>query len=111
MTRGLTRGRCTPSWLFAALCAMSLLMASMGAGAGDPASGGLVVFGNFMRINHSGDATGQVDLADLPASQGHWGLGAPAEAALFVWAQLRDWDEVVAPAAMAQAEVSIHLPP
>lgn len=137
----MTSRRRKPSWLFAALCAMSLLMASMGVGAGDPASGGLVVFGNFMRINHSGDASGQVKLADLPASQGHWGLGALAgmageallfdgrllvspggdaqgtassprpgdEAALFVWAQVRDWDEVVVPAAMAQAEFEAFL--
>lgn len=137
----MTIRRCKPSWLFAAMYAMSLLLASMKVGAGDPASGGLVVFGDFMRINHSGDASGQVKLADLPATQGHWGLGALAgmegeallfdgrllvtpgenaqgtassprpddEAALFVWAQVRYWDEVAVPAAMEQAEFEAFL--
>lgn len=75
-----------PARLFAAIAVLGLLMTDALAAAGDAASG-LTVFGNFRHINHHGDASGQVRLADLPATPGHWGLGALAgmqgEALLF----------------------------
>ncbi len=36
------------------------------------------VFGSFKRMNHTGDTTGQVRLADLPQTAGTWGIGALA---------------------------------
>ena len=35
-------------------------------------------FGSFRRLSHTGDTSGQVKLADLPQSPGHWGMGALA---------------------------------
>jgi alpha-acetolactate decarboxylase len=35
-------------------------------------------FGSFRRIDHTGDASGQVKLADLPQAPGLWGVGALA---------------------------------
>lgn len=35
-------------------------------------------FGSFRRINHTGDTSGQVKLADLPQGAGNWGMGALA---------------------------------
>ena len=35
-------------------------------------------FGSFRRISHTGDTSGQVKLADLPQTAGHWSMGALA---------------------------------
>lgn len=35
-------------------------------------------FGNFRRMTHTGDTSGQVRLADLPQAAGTWGVGALA---------------------------------
>lgn len=38
----------------------------------------LTAFGNFTRMRHTGDTSGQVKLADLPQTPGNWGMGALA---------------------------------
>lgn len=42
-------------------------------------SDGLAAWGSVMRVRHSGQAPGQVRLADLPQQKGTWGLGALAD--------------------------------
>lgn len=75
-----------------AICTLLALLAGISAGAiaqhaGHGAAGPTPTearpfdfrsFGSFRRISHTGDASGQVKLADLPRSVGHWGMGALA---------------------------------
>jgi len=39
----------------------------------------LTAFGNFQHVMHTGETAGIVDLADVPSTPGHWGVGALAE--------------------------------
>jgi alpha-acetolactate decarboxylase len=62
-----------------ALCGLSLWLAAASSLA-TPAAGhdGLAAWGSVMRVRHSGQAPGQVRLADLP-QKGTWGVGALAD--------------------------------
>jgi alpha-acetolactate decarboxylase len=66
-----------PRTRFAALAfSVSALAAAVSA---SEARFSFAAFGNFKRMSHTGDSSGQVKLADLPQGAGTWGVGALAD--------------------------------
>lgn len=66
----------TRSRVSVALVTTSLLLA--GAVLASSLPFGFVHHGNFQRMMHTGDTSGQVAIADLPRQAGSWGVGATA---------------------------------
>lgn len=62
------------------LAALAVILASLGFAvrAVEPRFD-FAVFGNFKRMSHTGDSSGQVRLSDLPEGRGAWGVGALAD--------------------------------
>ena len=66
------------SLVFARRLAVLALTLAVTIATASPERFDFTAYGNFKRMKHTGDTSGQVKLADLPAGPGVWGMGALA---------------------------------